>query len=107
MIPHQYWDYFHLSPGGVSIATDSTCKEILHNQKAASLLRIKSGENFSHSAENPPNVKVLKDGIQLLPNELPIQRSAASGIKVSSEVLEFVWEDGRQNFSSWNSQPIF
>ncbi|MGG1555297.1 ATP-binding protein [Paenibacillus ferrarius] len=105
-IPNEYWSIFEKSPGGVSLATDPYCMKIFHNAKASSMLRISSGGNFSHSASEPPNVKVYRDGIELSPEEMPMQRSGSQQVEVYEEVLEFVWEDDHRLISVWNASPI-
>jgi len=106
-IPEAYWFLFNHSPGGVSIATDPLCASIIHNKKASRMLRIHTGGAFSHSSMEPPKVRVFRDGIELLAEEMPIQRSAFLLEEVENEVLEFVWEDGHKSISVWNTTPIY
>lgn len=105
-IPEEFWQLFEISPGGVSIGTDPHCTTIIHNRKASRMLRIPSGGFFSLSSINPPSVKVFRDGVELLPNEMPMQRSGLEREEVQDEVLEVVWEDGIRMVSVWNSVPI-
>ncbi|REE89064.1 signal transduction histidine kinase [Paenibacillus taihuensis] len=105
-IPEEFWQLFEISPGGVSIGTDPHCTTIIHNRKASRMLRIPAGGFFSHSSFKPPSVKVFRDGIELLPHEMPMQRSGVDGEEVQDEVLEFVWPDGFRTVSVWNSIPI-
>ncbi|SEO02622.1 ATP-binding protein [Paenibacillus sp. OV219] len=105
-IPDEYWQIFDISPGGVSIATDRNCTSILHNRKASRMLRIPAGGVFSHSSLKPPSVKVFREGIELLADEMPMQRSGRDREEVQDEVLEFVWDDGHRTISVWNSVPI-
>ncbi|GMK40784.1 hypothetical protein PCCS19_38400 [Paenibacillus sp. CCS19] len=106
MIPSPYWDIFSKCPGGVSIATDPLCTTILHNRKAARMLRVSEGEDFSHSSTTPPQVSVYRNRIVISPDEMPMQRTARHKIEVLNEVLELVWEDGHRMISVWNTSPI-
>lgn len=94
-------------PGEFSVATDVSCKEIIHNPVVAKFLRIKDWESFSHSANEEPPAKVLRNAKELKPEEMPIQRSAWFGEIINDDELEFVWEDGVRKVSLWNSRPIY
>ncbi len=94
-------------PGGISIATDVSCKEIRHNPAAAEWLRIQPWDRLSHSDPNPPAVKVMCQGKELLPEEMPIQLAAWQGKDVRDYELEFVWNDGVHKASLWNASPLF
>ena len=93
-------------PGGLSIATDASCEKILHNRRAAQFLRIKEFETFSHSAIQPPSVKVFSEGKELVPNEMPMQLAANNNELITSFELEFVWEDGVRKTAIWTASPI-
>ena len=93
-------------PAGISIATDVSCKEIIHNPTSAEFLRVKPWDCVSHSAPEPHHVKLLRKGKELLPHEMPIQRSAWYGEVIIEDELEFVWDDGVRKYSLWNSHPL-
>ena len=94
-------------PAGVSIATDLSCKEIRHNLVAAEFLRIQPWENFSLFNVNPPAVKVMCQGRELLPEELPIRLATSQGKEVRDYELEFLWDDGVRKTAQWNASPLF
>ena len=98
--------FFDMMPIGFSITTDISCKEIRHNPKAASFLRIDNWSILSHSASNVQYLKVLRDGQELLPEKMPIQRATWLGEEIESEELEFVWSDGVRKFALWSTRPI-
>ncbi|CQR70065.1 sporulation kinase [Sporomusa ovata] len=95
-----------MMPIGLSITTDISCKEIRHNPRAASFLRIDDWSILSHSASNATYLKILCDGRELLPEEMPIQRATWLGEEIKSEELEFVWNDGVRKFGLWSARPI-
>lgn len=96
-----------LIPGGVSIATDPSCKQILHNQTASEFLRIRPGDNFSLSADNPPLVESYDEhGVELPAEELSMQKAIAEG-KENKQIIELVWPDRVRRIAVWNSKPIF
>jgi len=94
-------------PCGVSIATDPTCKEILHNPVASKFLRINNWDSLSYSAPEPPSVKIFNcEGKELTPEEMPIQRAAWKGEELTGIELEFVWPDGVQKVGLWGARPF-
>lgn len=98
---------FFLMPGGVSIATDPNCRQILHNRTASEFLRIRTGQNFSMSADRPPCVKTYDEhGAELSPEELSMQKAIAEG-RENKQIVELVWPDGVRKIAVWNSKPIF
>lgn len=98
---------YNMVPLGVSIATDVSCKEIIHNPVAAKFLRIEPWQNFSHSVPDKPPVKIFYKGRELSPGEMPIQRSAWLGEEVVRQELEFVWKDGISKTALWSSKPVY
>lgn len=103
----QYAYLFEIIPGGVSIATDVSCKKILHNPVATNFLRIYSENNFSHPAAIPPQVAVFHKGKKLLPEEMPIQQAAWYGKHITGYELEFIWSDGVRKTSVWNACSLY
>lgn len=97
----------NILPGGVSIATDVSCKNILHNPAAAAFLRIQPWSNFSTSASRNKPFQVYRNGKQACSDELPIQRAAWKGEQVSTEELEFKWDDGVHKFAVLSACPIW
>ena len=93
-------------PAGISVSTDVTCREIIHNPMASEFLRIKPSENLSHSVSEPPSLKLLHNGKELSPPEMPIQRAAWNGEEVTEFEIEFVWDDGVHKTSIWNTRPL-
>jgi PAS domain S-box len=93
-------------PGGVSIATDVTCRTIVHNPTAAGILRIEPWGEFSHSSEDPPPVDVYQGGKLLTAAEMPIQKAAWEGKDVVGFELELVWKDGISKVTKWSASPL-
>ena len=93
-------------PGGLSIATDKSCERIIHNSRAARFLRINDYEDFSHSASQPPPVKIFSKGKELAADEMPIQQAANNNELITSVELEFIWEDGIHKTALWSARPF-
>lgn len=95
-------------PVSVWIAHDPEARLVTGNLHAAEALRIDPGSNHSMSAprgEQPGHFKVHRDGKEVLPEELPVQR-AARGEEVRGEIIETVFDDGSSLWLLVNASPI-
>lgn len=101
-----FFDILKLMPGGVSYATDASCREIIHNPVTANLLRIEEWDNLSHSSPDKINVKIFRNNRELSLEDLPIQRSAWYGEVITGMELDFAWDDGIRKTLIWNSVPL-
>lgn len=97
---------FQCIPGGVSIATDASCREIIHNPIAAAFLRIPTWGNLSYLSVEPPPIKVFSNGVELKAQQMPMITAATYGEVIVNEELEFVWPDGVAKIAKWNAKPI-
>lgn len=69
----------HACPAGMVIASDRACRHARANGAAERLLRLERGETPSLSAPGAHPFALYADGRQLAPDQLPLQRAAASG----------------------------
>lgn len=94
-------------PIGIGIATDPGCKVIKTNHAFAKLLRLQEEDNASLSAtgeEAPKNFRVLHQGTELKPEELPIQIAASKGMVITDFEEDIVFNDGeKRNLLSYAS----
>ena len=93
-------------PAGISVATDASCKEIIHNAAAAEFMRIKPWENFVYKSDQSQPVRMLNNNKELTPAELPLHRSAIKGVEVRGFEVEFIWDDGVRKIMLMNSSPV-
>jgi signal transduction histidine kinase len=95
-------------PAMVLIAHDPDARSITGSRAASELLRVGAGSNLSMSAEVPPNhYRVLRDGKELEPQELPTQAAARTGARARGVELEIVFDDGTRRSVLGNAEPLF
>ncbi len=96
-----------LLPAAVSVAPDPSCKTVIHNPVAADFLRVDIWEGFSYSAPGKPGVRLFHMGKEMTPDDMPLQRSAKLGEGVSNFEITFIWDDGVEKISVWNTCPLW
>jgi PAS domain S-box-containing protein len=97
-------------PVGIGMALDAEGRAIQTNRAFAELLRLPPGQNASLSAphgERPQHFRVLLDGRELAPEELPLQLAAREGITIRDLELEIVFEDGTRKQLLEYAAPLF
>ncbi|HYW46068.1 MAG TPA: PAS domain S-box protein [Bryobacteraceae bacterium] len=85
------------APAAIFVARDAECRYIEGNRMAYDLLRRPQGSNLSMSApdaEKPSNLRMMRDGVVIPPQDLPVQRALVTRQPVRNCELELVFEDG-------------
>jgi PAS domain S-box-containing protein len=85
------------APALIFVARDAACRHISGNRATYNLLRQPPGANLSTSApesEKPSNLRMSKNGIEIPPEELPVQKAVSSGEPVRNYEFEVVFDDG-------------
>lgn len=88
-------------PGIVWIAHDREGSYITGNRAAYELMRIRPGVNTSLSApldERPTHMHIMRDGAELPPKDLPIQRALRENRDARNEELQLVFDDGTSRY---------
>ncbi len=94
-------------PIGVFVALDPECRQIIGNPAARQLLRT-TQRNLSKSApddERPGHFRVLENGVELQPHELPVQR-AARGEYLRDIEIDDVFDDGTVLHTLISAAPL-
>ena len=97
------------APAIIWIAHDRECRLITGNRAAYIFLRMPEGANVSKSgpeAERLAHYRIFKDGVELAPEQMPVQRAAASGQPLRDYGLEFVFDDGTVRSLLGNVTPV-
>ncbi len=96
-------------PGMALISRDPTGQRITGSRVAYELLRLPYGANISKSApaeEQPSSFRIIKDGRELPPSELPVQKAAATGQEIRDSEITLVFDDGTSRDIFGNAAPF-
>ena len=95
-------------PASVFIARDVGCKEITTNRAGYQELGVPVGTNVSRNAllREHPGFRIMRDGVEIPAEELPMQRAAATARPVYGVPLSLVFEDGTERHTLFNAVPL-
>jgi PAS domain S-box-containing protein len=96
-------------PAAVWIARDPRGDRIDANRFGAELLRRRPGQNVSITspdADRPRDFTVLRDGVRLAPDELPMQQAARQSVELRDIELDLVFDDGEVRCLLGNAAPL-
>jgi len=97
------------TPVPLWITEDPQCRVIHGNHAAAQLNRLPDHANHSKSAiedERPSHFRLLQDGRELLPEEMPMQRVVQTGQEVRDVPLDLVFADGEVRHLVFSAMPM-
>ena len=96
-------------PAAVFVALDPACRMMTGNRTCHDLLRLPRGANPSKSAgeDAPRSFRALKDGMEIAPEDLPVQKAAATGTDIRGFELELAFDDGDAMHIYGNAAPLF
>jgi two-component system, cell cycle sensor histidine kinase and response regulator CckA len=84
-----------MTPAAIFVSHDRECRYMTGNRRAYDLLRWGREKNLSKSApEGPTSFRAMKDGIEIPPAELPLQKAAATGQPVLGYAFDAAFDDG-------------
>jgi PAS domain S-box-containing protein len=97
------------APVAIYIATDTECTHITANRSGYELLNLQIGANLSKSApeDERPKFRIMRDGVEIPPNELPIQRAAATGNPTPATLMSVAFGDGTERHMLFSAAPLF
>ena len=85
------------APVGIFVSKDTKCSWMSGNQAAYDLLRRPRGSNLSKSGpedQKPVNFRAMRDGKEIPPADLVMQKAAATGQTFRNREMDFEFEDG-------------
>ena len=95
-------------PAAVFVSHDVECRHMSGSRFTQELLGLPAMANFSKSAsppELPTGFRAMKDGIEIPPDELPVQM-AAKGLEIGDYELELLFDDGESRHLLGNATPL-
>ena len=100
---------FEMLPMSVAITYKKDARKMYANPTMEKLLGISPGSNISQSAPqgDEPNYKSFKNGHELLPEELPIQKAIATAQPVYDSEYDIIRQDGRIINLHGHAEPLF
>ncbi len=96
------------TPAALWIAHDRDCREVLSSRKGYEMLRIPPGGQVSKTAAADPPVhfRVFHGGVELAPEDLPLQRAAREGVELREFEEEIRFDDGTSTFIYGSAVPL-
>lgn len=97
-------------PAVTFIAHDRQCRNITSSRSAQELLRLPPGANVSLTqaeGQRPAHYHIWQGEREVAPEELPLQRAAATGCEVRGAELSIVFDDGSSRTIYGNTTPLF
>lgn len=96
-------------PVGIAIAHDAQCHVIRTNRFAQSMLTVRPDANVSASGDEAGLLpfRLFSNSQEIPPEELPMQRAAASGSEVRDVEIQMVRSDGATFDWLMNAVPLF
>jgi PAS domain S-box-containing protein len=101
--------FLSVSPIGIALTRDPTCKSVWVNPTLRRLLRLEEGMNASSSADDADHLpfQVLRNGAHLDSDDLPMQRCCRTGEPVLEDEIELAFSDSSSRYLLVNAQPLF
>ncbi|MEN6484443.1 MAG: PAS domain-containing protein [Syntrophobacteraceae bacterium] len=96
-------------PAIIWMAYDRECQTISGNKAALRFSRVPGKTNMSKTGPEPGRLahyRLFSEGRELVSEEMPIQRVAASGEALYDYPVEFLFDDGAQHFLLGNVVPF-
>jgi PAS domain S-box-containing protein len=105
----EYETLLDVLPIGVGIANDRECLEILANRALCRILGTEPGTNVSKSGADADMLpfRLVRDGQEVRPDDLPMQRAARGGQPVLGEEMDIVRDDGVIIRELCFAEPLF
>ena len=97
-----------VAPVALLVSRDRECHEVTGNRAGNAMFESKEGTNLSLTPADGsvPNRRYFRDGVAVLPKELPVQRAAATGTEVRDWEAEAIMASGARKFIWGHASPL-
>jgi PAS domain S-box-containing protein len=97
------------APIPILIARDADCKYVTANRAGYQLYCVPIGANFSRNVSpiEPPQFRIVRDGVEIATEELPLQRAAATGMPVFGSSFTLLLKEATEHHMIGNAVPLF
>ena len=99
----------NILPVGIFVAKDPACKSITMNPAGASMLQAPPDADASKTGPQADKLtfRVMKDGIEVPNEDLPMQWAARTGLPVVGEEMDVIHQDGTGTTLYEYASPLF
>jgi len=97
------------APALIWTAHDSECWNISGNSAAREFMRVPEGVNLSKTGPEPEkvaNVRMFHDGMELQPEQMPLQVVARTGKELRNYAIDFHFDDGSVRSTLGDVVPV-
>ncbi|MES1255248.1 MAG: PAS domain-containing sensor histidine kinase, partial [Acidobacteriota bacterium] len=96
------------TPAALWIAHDRDCRTVLSSRKGYEILRMAPGGEVSKTSPDaaPTHFRVFHGGVELPPDQLPLQRAARDGVELRDFEEEIRFDDGTSTFIYGSAVPL-
>ncbi len=97
------------APAIIWTAHDRDCRSITGNRAAYEFSRVQEGVDLSKTGSNPEflaNYRIFHEGVELQPQDMPIQVVARTGQELQDYTLDFLFDDGSIRSLIGNVVPV-
>lgn len=101
---------FEFMPIALIRAEDSECRQVSGNPAAHALLHVPLGDNLSKTAppdQVPHTYRAFQHGVEVAPDQLPMQRACRDGVEVRDAEFEMRFSDGTSRHIYCYAAPLF
>lgn len=106
---NEYQTIFETVPAAIWIAHDKNASVVSGNKIGTEILKLGKSDNLSKSSnedKQTSHFKVYKNGIEIKPQDLPLQRAAKFGVSIRDYEEELIFESGEVRHLIGNAEPM-
>ena len=92
----EFQTLLNVLPIGIAIADDPECRRVWMNRELGKTLNLPIAQNISltPTESGKPDYQILYKGVEVPPEELPMQIAARTKVPVANQYLDLVRSDG-------------